>query len=152
MPFRCEATKQQFQRVTFTSNHLFQVVEQDYIAGLSSTQQSKMASTFSAVEGLAALNTRLSGALVEQNVSDQGLILARIAVWLDPASDAAKRNLARALIAEKNASGAEQIWASIDSKSPYWPRIVSEKFKHLSESGNSQSALNHKANITISAG
>ncbi|MFC4292155.1 tetratricopeptide repeat protein [Sphingorhabdus arenilitoris] len=125
----------------FASFIIEKAVERRNSDSLTGPKQSQSDANFSAEQGFAALNTRLAASLVEQNVPDQGLILARVAVWLDPASDAAKRTLARALQATGSPALARGTWAMIPESSPYWTRAVGEQVRHYSDEGNYTTAL-----------
>ena len=117
------------------------LVERDYLHRLVKPKQSKKVGRFTAQEGVAAINARLAASLVEQKVPDQGLILARIAVWLDSDSDAAKATLATALLAGGLQDEARATLSAMKPASPHWPRSVSKQVRHLSDAGQGEAAL-----------
>jgi tetratricopeptide (TPR) repeat protein len=118
-----------------------QVVERSYIAALTQAKQNRSLTQLTPQQGLAALNYRLAGSLIEQGVPEQALILAQIGTWLDPESDPARRTLARSLQEQQLGSDAQKIWTTIKAASPYWPRAVQEQAKHFSDNGDSKKAL-----------
>jgi tetratricopeptide (TPR) repeat protein len=125
----------------FSTRLIDQLVERSYVAALTQPKQSKALAKITPQQGLATLNNRLAGSLIEQGVPDQALILARIAVWLDPESDAARRTLARSLQEQQLGDHAQKVWATIKPASPYWPRSVQEQARHFSDKGDNQTAL-----------
>jgi Flp pilus assembly protein TadD len=122
------------------SSVLGNFTERSYLPALTKATQTKAAATLRAEEGIAALYTRLAGALLEQRAPDQAITLARIAHWLDPESGSAKLILARAL---QNGGSNEDSYAllrSIPEASPYWPRAVADEARMLSASGSLKEA------------
>lgn len=75
-------------------------------------------------DGLSALHVRIAAALLEQNVNDQALVLARIASWYAPDSDAAKLMLVSALDANGLRLQASALAGTITRTSYYWPQAV----------------------------
>ncbi len=94
-----------------------------------------------ALDGVATIYTRLSAALMEQNVPEQALIMARIATWLDPKSEPAKLALAKSLLSSKQSKTAHSLLETIKSASPYSSQAIQEKIQSYLKSGNTQLAL-----------
>ncbi len=91
--------------------------------------------------GLAALHTRLATALLEQNVGDQALTLARIGNWLAPNNDATKLVLAKALADQGLYSQSGAVFNSVPLRSPYWSRAISDHARMLQDNKQSAKAL-----------
>lgn len=91
----------------------------------------KRKAKLSVEEGLSALHVRISAALLEQNLKNQALVLARIALWYSPDDEPAKLMLANALAAQglnKQASASAQ---TIMPTSLYWPQAVKQRVANL---------------------
>lgn len=117
------------------------VAGRGYLAKASKSRKNNSGlAPLSPSQGVAALHTRLADALIEQNAPDQGLIFARVALWLDPQSDAARRTLARALQALMLDEAAQLAWTSINPQSPYWPTAINEQVRHYSGAGQHETA------------
>ncbi|NJM50954.1 MAG: tetratricopeptide repeat protein [Sphingomonadales bacterium] len=125
----------------FAGKLLEKTVDRRYRDLLSAKQQPRSLAKLTTAQGFAALNTRLAASLVEQKAPEQGLVLARIAFWLDPDSDSAKRTLARALQATGSSDMAQRIWTKIPESSPYWTRSIGEQIRYFSDEGDNDSAL-----------
>ena len=85
----------------------------------------------SAEEGLSALHVRIAGALLEQNLKDQALVPARIAVWYSPDDEPAKLMLANALAAQSLNQQASASAKTIMPTSLYWPQAVKQRVANL---------------------
>ena len=85
----------------------------------------------SAEEGLSALQVRIAAALLEQNLADQALVLARIALWYSPKDKPAKLMLARALDAQGLNQQASALAQTITATSLYWPRAVKQRVENM---------------------
>lgn len=116
------------------------VADSDYLSKAAKAHKNSTGASLAPLKGVATLHTRLAGALIEQNAPDQGLIFARVALWLDPQSDAARRTLARALRALKSDDAAQLAWSSINMKSPYWPAAINEQVRYYSGIGQHETA------------
>ncbi|MFN3451388.1 MAG: tetratricopeptide repeat protein [Sphingorhabdus sp.] len=91
--------------------------------------------------GLAALYVRVATSLIEQDLAEPGLALARLAQWTAP-------NYAPAIIATAKAlgelSGGREAVALLDkipSSSPYWTRTVFAKAALLRDIGDNSAAV-----------
>lgn len=91
--------------------------------------------------GLAALYVRVATSLIEQDLAEPGLALARLAQWTAP-------NYAPAIIATAKAlgelSGGRETVAILDkipSSSPYWTRTVFAKAALLRDIGDNSAAV-----------
>ena len=87
----------------------------------------KRKAKLSAKEGLSALHVRIAGALLEQNLKDQALVLARIALWYSPDDEPAKLMLANALAAQSLNQQASALAQTIMPTSLYWPQAVKQR-------------------------
>lgn len=117
------------------------VASADYLSkAVRSKNNKRGAAGLTPAQGVATLHTRLAGALIEQNAPDQGLIFARVALWLDPQSGAAQRTLARALRALMLDDAAQTAWTAIDRRSPYWPVAIQEQVRHYGGIGQHDTA------------
>lgn len=92
-------------------------------------------------DGLAALHVRVATTLVDQNLPNEGLVMARVAQWLSPDFDPARLMLARALAAQGLEAEATRQRTLINATSPYWGRGVTEQFEMLSEADKGPEAL-----------
>jgi tetratricopeptide (TPR) repeat protein len=81
--------------------------------------------------GLASLSTRISSALLEQEILEPALVLGRVASWIDPTNEPAKIATARALAAQGQAEAALALLTAIPSSSFYWSRAVGERIAIL---------------------
>jgi Flp pilus assembly protein TadD len=96
---------------------------------------------FTAAQGIGALFTRLANALIDQESAEQGLILSRMASWIDPASDPAKLALSRALYEQGYTVKSEAALEMISPSSPYWMRTSNDRVKRLATDGKVDEAL-----------
>lgn len=87
--------------------------------------------TLSPDEGLSALHVRIASALLEQNLNDQAVLLARIAAWYAPESEPAKLVLANALNALGLNGKASMLIESIPPTSLYWPQAIQQRVGKL---------------------
>jgi tetratricopeptide (TPR) repeat protein len=94
-----------------------------------------------ATAGVATVFTRLANALSEQNVSDQAVIMARIANWIDPDSDPAKLALAKIQYAAGVEKIANAVLDSISAKSFYYSFAVKAKIENQLKIGRNDEAL-----------
>ncbi len=101
----------------------------------------KAAARLSPGEGLAALYRRVGASLVEQDVPEQGLLLARIADWIAPQTDATRIGLGRALEANGLSDKAMVQFASISPDSPYAIPATEAQIGLLTEQGRKADAL-----------
>ena len=85
----------------------------------------------SAEEGLSALHVRITAALLEQNVNDQALVMARIALWYAPDSEPAKLMLASALDVQGLNGQASALLQTIPQTSLYWPQAIKQRVAKL---------------------
>jgi tetratricopeptide (TPR) repeat protein len=85
----------------------------------------------SANDGLSALHVRISAALLEQNVAEPALVLARLAVYYSPDSEPARLSLGAALDAVGLRTQALASVAGIAPTSPYWPDAVKWRVARL---------------------
>ncbi len=93
------------------------------------------------IAGVASLFIRFATALTEQNASEQALIMARIANWLDPQSEPSKLALSKALFAmDRSKAGYEQL-GKISTSSPYAQQAIAERIRRLSDDSRGQDAL-----------
>jgi tetratricopeptide (TPR) repeat protein len=90
---------------------------------------------------LAALHARISMDLLDQGISEQALIHARLADWLSPASDFTAKPLASALQATGQDEKAKLILSSVPFASPYWLGSVTARATMLQEIGRKSDAL-----------
>jgi tetratricopeptide (TPR) repeat protein len=86
----------------------------------------------SAAEGLSALHVRLAAALLEQNVTNQALVLARLGVIYAPDREPAKLVLGNALDANGLGRQAAAVRATIADTSSYWPQAIQDRAAKLS--------------------
>ena len=91
----------------------------------------KRKAKLSAEEGLSALHVRIAAALLEQNLKDPALVLARIAVWYSPDDEPAKLTLANALAAQGLNQQASALAQTIMPTSLYWPQAVKQRVENL---------------------
>lgn len=94
--------------------------------------KSRGGTKFSAADGLSALHVRLAAALLEQNVTDQALVLARLGVLYAPDDDSAKLVLGNAMGANGLDRQAAALRATISETSYYWPQAVRDRAVKLS--------------------
>jgi Flp pilus assembly protein TadD len=113
----------------------------DTSSSYSANGSDKPKSRFNPLGGTATIYTRLSAALMEQNVPEQALIMARIANWLDPKSESAKLALAKSLLSSGQGKAAYSLIDSIKPTSPYSSQATQEKIRSLLKNGNKQLAL-----------
>ncbi len=81
----------------------------------------------SAADGLSALHIRLAAALLEQNVTNQALVFARLGAGYSPDSEPAKLMLAKAMDANGLNQQASLLRATISDNSYYWPQAIQER-------------------------
>ena len=91
----------------------------------------KRKAKLSVEEGLSALHVRISAALLEQNLKNQALVLARIALWYSPDDEPAKLMLANALAAQGLNQQASALAQTIMPTSLYWPQAVKQRVANL---------------------
>jgi Flp pilus assembly protein TadD len=96
---------------------------------------------FTAEQGISALFTRLANGLIDQETAEQGLILSRMASWIDPVSDPAKLALSRALNEQGYTKKAHAVLETVSPSSPYWMRITNDRAKRLVVDGQMAEAL-----------
>jgi tetratricopeptide (TPR) repeat protein len=119
---------------------LSNTVEQEFSDALLNPNQ-KGKAKLQPMEGLAALFSRFSSALNEQNVPEQALITARIAYWLDAQSEPSKLALSKALYAVNRRKPAFEMLRKISPSSPYSAQAVSEEIRKLLSEDRGQDAL-----------
>ncbi|MEE9433957.1 MAG: hypothetical protein V3V15_06930 [Sphingorhabdus sp.] len=125
----------------FSRTLLQGLVPNDIIDTLSASRQRRELAKFAPEDGLSAFYTRLANALIEQGAPEKSLVIGRIATWLSPENVAAKLVLARALGSVGLGSKAGKILTSIDEKSPYWARAISDEIRGLSKAGKHSEAV-----------
>lgn len=91
-------------------------------------------------QGLSALHNRIASALLEQQITEPALTLARIASWYDPGNDAASITAAKALLEVGDNKAALALLDSVAVTSPYWPNAIASKVATLQAQGNAQGA------------
>ncbi len=115
-------------------------VEQEF-SGALLNQSHKGKARLQPIEGLAALFSRFSFALNEQEVPEQALITARIANWLDAQSEPSKLALSKSLFAMDRRKPAFEMLRKISPASPYGSQATAEEIRNLSSENRSQDAL-----------
>jgi tetratricopeptide (TPR) repeat protein len=125
----------------FAKNILNNIVEQRFIAALTSAPGSKTNAKLKPEHGLATIYVRFSNALLEQKSYDQALVMSRIAIWLDPSSDPAKLALAKSLRENNFGDAQNAILSSISVNSAYWPRAVADEVRALASANQPKQAL-----------
>ncbi len=88
-------------------------------------------SKLSPAYGLSALHVRLAAALLEQNVTNQALVLARLGLQYAPDSDPAKIVLSKAMDANGLDSQALALRTTISESSYYWPQAIRDRAAKL---------------------
>lgn len=91
--------------------------------------------------GLSAFYGRISGALVEQNQPEEGLVLARIATWLVPESVEMKLALANALQANALQAEALQLLATVPVESPLYFSAFEKRVDYMIAAGQIENVL-----------
>ena len=98
-------------------------------------------STISPNIGLAALYVRIATSLIEQDLPEPGLALARLALWTAPEYPPAVITTANALGELSGGRDAVAILDNIPSASPYWTRAVFAKAALLRDMGDNDGAV-----------
>ena len=101
----------------------------------------KPISRLSVETGLSALYRRISVALVEQDVPEQGLLLARIAEWIAPQDDATRVAVAKALNANNLPDAGLSGLANISPSSAYWISALEQRLSILIARGRHNEAI-----------
>ena len=111
--------------------------------GTSAATQSvpKSGGKLSPDTGLSAFYGRISGALVEQNQPEEGLVLARIATWLVPESVEMKLALANALQANALQAEALQLLATVPVESPLYFSAFEKRVDYMIAAGQIENVL-----------
>ncbi len=91
-------------------------------------------------QGLSALHNRIASALLEQQIAEPALTLARIASWYEPSSEAARLTTANAMLELGDDKAALALLDSVPVTSPYWSNAVASKVATLQAGGNAQGA------------
>lgn len=91
--------------------------------------------------GLAALYVRIATSLIEQDVPEPGLALARLALWTAPEYPPAIITTAHALGELSGGRDAVALLDKIPSGSPYWTRAVFAKAALLRDMGDNEGAV-----------
>ena len=91
--------------------------------------------------GLAALYVRIATSLIEQDVPEPGLALARLALWTAPEYPPAVITTANALGKLSGGGDAVALLDKIPSASPYWTRTVFAKAALLRDLGDNEGAV-----------
>ncbi len=91
--------------------------------------------------GLAALYVRIATSLIEQDVPEPGLALARLALWTAPEYPPAVITTANALGRLSGGRDAVALLDKIPSASPYWTRTVLAKAALLRDMGDNDGAV-----------
>jgi tetratricopeptide (TPR) repeat protein len=91
--------------------------------------------------GLAALYVRIATSLIEQDVPEPGLALARLALWTAPEYPPAAITTAHALGKLSGSRDAVALLDKIPSASPYWTRTVFAKAALLRDMGDNDGAV-----------
>jgi Flp pilus assembly protein TadD len=91
-------------------------------------------------QGLSAFHVRIASALLEQELAEPALAIARIALWYNPASDPAKIVTAKALASLGDIVQPLALLDSVTATSPYWPRMVAAKVDVIQATGDANRA------------
>lgn len=91
--------------------------------------------------GLSALYRRVAMALIDQDVPEQGLLLARIAQWIAPQDEATRAAVAKALNANNLSDAGLAALASIEPTSPYWISALEQRLRILNARGKQAEAI-----------
>ncbi len=91
--------------------------------------------------GLAALYRRVAMALIDQDVPEQGLLLARIAQWIAPQDEATRVAVAKALNANKLSEAGLAGLADIEPSSAYWISALEQRLSILNARGKQSEAI-----------
>lgn len=91
-------------------------------------------------QGLSAFHSRIASALLEQEMVEPALAIARIGLWHDPTSDTAKIATANALATQGDFSGAMALYDGVQHSSPYWSRMVTAKIDAMTRKGQTEAA------------
>jgi tetratricopeptide (TPR) repeat protein len=78
--------------------------------------------------------------LLEQQITEPALTLARIASWYDPGNEAARLTTAKALLEVGDNKAALALFDSVAVTSPYWPNAIASKVATLQAQGNAEGA------------
>ncbi len=98
-------------------------------------------STISPNVGLAAMYVRIAASLIDQDLPEPGLALARLAVWTAPDYAPAIITTAKALGKLSGGREAVALLDKIPSSSPYWTRTVFTKAALLRDLGDGNAAV-----------
>lgn len=96
--------------------------------------------TLSVNQGLAALHSRISAALLEQGITEPALTVARVGLWLDPENAPARLATAKSLAALGDTAAALALLEPIAPTSPFWLRATSDKIAMAQTSGQAELA------------
>jgi tetratricopeptide (TPR) repeat protein len=91
--------------------------------------------------GLAALYRRVAMALIDQDVPEQGLLLARIAQWIAPQDEATRVAVAKALNANNLSDAGIAELGGIAPTSPYWISALEQRLSILNARGKQAEAI-----------
>ncbi len=91
--------------------------------------------------GLSALYRRVAMALIDQDVPEQGLLLARIAQWIAPQDEATRVAVAKALSANNLSDTGLAGLAGIAPSSAYWIAALEQRLSILSARGKQSEAI-----------
>jgi Flp pilus assembly protein TadD len=110
----------------------------------------KEQAAFPANQALAALFSRLSEQLQEQNISEQSLFFARLAHWIAPDSVFGRMTLSNRMAEAGELDRAQLLLDAVSVTRPQWTWVVGEKVQRLSDSDNKSAALGliEKAQVT----
>jgi predicted Zn-dependent protease len=96
---------------------------------------------FPAEQGVAALFSRLSEQLDEQNIRDQSLYFARLAHWIAPDSAFGRMTLSERLATRGMTAQAIALLNGVAETRPQWSWALGNKARILLEEGKNQEAL-----------
>ncbi len=91
--------------------------------------------------GLAAIYLRLGDGLIMQKAPDKALVMARIAHWLQPESDASALLAARARVEMLDVNLVDGELARVSAQSPYWTKAVSMRVEQYLKQDKASQAL-----------
>lgn len=117
------------------------LVPADIAARQISNVRPRRLSQVTVADGLSGLYSRLADGLIDQNLGDKALMLARFADWLAPHNDVAKLVLARALDDQSLGGKADAKLADVAAGSPYWARANIRRIQTNLRSGKDAAAL-----------
>ena len=102
-------------------------------------------------QGLSALHNRIASALLEQQITEPALTLARIANWYDAGNEPARLTTAKTLIEIGDNKAALALLALVAMTSPYWPNAIALKVATLQADGDLQRASQIASEASASA-